>query len=155
MRIGLSQDELAAIGGVTRRTQHAYESDNSGRGPDANYLLAAREAGVDVVYVLTGEHVKTQSSDAFPFSEDEREIVRKYRLLNEGGKGAVEAMINGYLVTGTFTESGKAAKRIPRLASNRAAAMDSETLELVRRALDDQRQRGETRAKKRPGKAKA
>jgi transcriptional regulator with XRE-family HTH domain len=146
LRLGLSQDEFAAVGGVTRRTQTAYESD--GRAPDANYLLALRGLGVDVIYVLTGDHLPAGSDAFVALNDDEREILRKYRLLNEAGKGAVEAAMNGYIMAGEFTTSGEPDKRVPRLAANRAAAMDEQTFELVRRAQEDQRRREEERAKR-------
>jgi transcriptional regulator with XRE-family HTH domain len=151
VRIGLSQEELAAVGGLRKQAQLNYESGS--RSPDANYLLALAEAGVDIVYVLKGERVVTDRN-AVVLNEDEREILRKYRLLNEAGKGSVEAAMNGYLLAGVFTKSGKPETRVPRLAVNRAAAMDAETADLLLRATDDQRQGGETPAKKRSKKTK-
>lgn len=52
-RLSMSQTELAAIGGVGKTTQINYEKGV--RSPDASYLAAVAEAGVDVLYVLTGE----------------------------------------------------------------------------------------------------
>ena len=52
-RLGLSQDALCQIGGVQRRAQVNYEADE--RQPDAAYLAAVAAAGVDVLYVLTGQ----------------------------------------------------------------------------------------------------
>lgn len=53
-RLGLSQAELAGHGGVARTTQHIYESDI--RAPDVTYLERIRGAGVDVAYLVLGEH---------------------------------------------------------------------------------------------------
>lgn len=53
LHLGLSQDAFAKKLGVHRRSQGNYES--GAREPDAAYLEAAFKAGVDVVYVLTGE----------------------------------------------------------------------------------------------------
>lgn len=145
-RLSLSQDEVAAVAGVARRTQTAYESDE--RPPDARYLIAVRALGVDIFYVLTDERLPTDEPDPGATTDDEREVLRKYRLLNEAGKGAVEALMNGYLMAGEFTRSGKPSKRVPRLAANRAAAMAEETADVVRRALDEQRERADTHAKK-------
>jgi transcriptional regulator with XRE-family HTH domain len=139
----LSQDEVAAVAGVARRTQTAYESDE--RAPDAGYLIAVRALGIDIFYVLTNERSSTEEPDPSAMTEDEREVLRKYRQLTEAGKGAVEALMNGYLMTGEFTRSGKPSKRVPRLAANRAAAMAEETAGVVRRALDEQRQRAKKR----------
>lgn len=146
-RLSLSQDEVAAVAGVARRTQTAYESDE--RAPDAHYLTAVRALGVDILYVLTNERMSAGQPEPGDMTEDEREVLRKYRLLNEAGKGAVEALMNGYLIAGEFTQSGKPSKRVPRLAANRAAAMTEETADVVRRAMEEQRERGQPRAKKR------
>nr|WP_300309241.1 helix-turn-helix transcriptional regulator [Halomonas sp.] len=51
--MAMSQTELAAIGGVGKTTQINYEKGT--RSPDTNYLTAVAEAGVDVLYVITGE----------------------------------------------------------------------------------------------------
>ena len=107
------------------------------RSPDASYLLALESAGVDIVYVLTGRRVVTDSA-AVILDEGEQEILRKYRKLNEAGKGAVEALMNGYLFAGVFTKTGKPTKSVRPLAHDRAAAMNSETMERTRRALGEQ-----------------
>ena len=135
IRIGLSQDDLAAVGGLRKQAQLNYES--GARSPDAAYLLALHAAGVDIVYVLTGRRVVTDSS-AVILNDDEQEILRKYRKLNEAGKGAVEALMNGYLFAGVFTKSGKPTKGVRPLASKRAAAMNSGTAEQVGRASGEQ-----------------
>ena len=51
-RLGLNQEELGQRGGVNRNTQGKYEK--SERSPDAAYLAAVAECGVDVLYVVTG-----------------------------------------------------------------------------------------------------
>lgn len=53
-RLGLSQPKLAELCGVTMRSQRNYEKDE--RQPDALYLAALATAGVDVLYVITGQH---------------------------------------------------------------------------------------------------
>jgi len=52
-RLGQSQQQLADACGVTMRSQRNYEKGE--RQPDASYLAAAATAGVDVLYVLTGQ----------------------------------------------------------------------------------------------------
>jgi transcriptional regulator with XRE-family HTH domain len=52
-RLGLSQEALGARGGVATNAQGNYEGDK--RTPDANYLAGVSAAGVDVLYVLTGQ----------------------------------------------------------------------------------------------------
>jgi len=53
-RLGLSQQALAELCGVTARSQRNYESGE--RLPDAAYLAALAAAGVDVGHVLHGQH---------------------------------------------------------------------------------------------------
>lgn len=52
-RIGMSQHLLAVKAGISRMSQVNYESGK--RSPDANYLLAVSEAGLDVGFVITGK----------------------------------------------------------------------------------------------------
>ncbi|MFY4004711.1 helix-turn-helix domain-containing protein [Achromobacter denitrificans] len=51
-RLGLNQTEFGLLGGVQKRSQINYESGE--RVPDATYLAAMAQGGVDVMYVLTG-----------------------------------------------------------------------------------------------------
>lgn len=60
-RLGLSQVAFGELGGVQKVAQINYEKDK--RKPDAEYLAAIAAAGVDVLYVLTGQllnHPKSQ-----------------------------------------------------------------------------------------------
>ncbi len=65
-RTGLSQTEFAAIAdragvaGATRQSQSLYEKGK--RMPDAGYLAAIAVAGVDVLYVLTGQRSNSPTS---------------------------------------------------------------------------------------------
>jgi transcriptional regulator with XRE-family HTH domain len=51
-RLGLTQADLAAVTGITRRTQINYESGQ--RAPDAAYLDAVDRKGIDTLFVVTG-----------------------------------------------------------------------------------------------------
>ncbi len=53
-RLGLTQDEFSAAAGSKRRTLVDWEKGVSS--PTAVQLAALRTAGVDVTYVITGEH---------------------------------------------------------------------------------------------------
>ncbi|WP_017255861.1 transcriptional regulator [Pseudomonas tolaasii] len=53
LRLTLSQRALGEAGGVEANAQRHYE--DTSRSPKANYLAAIAAAGVDVLYVLTGE----------------------------------------------------------------------------------------------------
>jgi transcriptional regulator with XRE-family HTH domain len=52
IRLGLSQDRMAGLGRVAKRTYCNYESGL--REPGAAFLEAMAAAGADVLYVLTG-----------------------------------------------------------------------------------------------------
>lgn len=52
-RLGLSQTDLGAAGGVGKTTQINYEKGSGS--PDARYLAAAADLGIDVLYIVTGE----------------------------------------------------------------------------------------------------
>ncbi|EPJ88061.1 helix-turn-helix domain-containing protein [Pseudomonas sp. CFII64] len=51
-RLDLSQQELGAIGGIEANAQGLYERGK--RFPNAGYLGAVAQAGVDVLFVITG-----------------------------------------------------------------------------------------------------
>ncbi|WP_186193164.1 transcriptional regulator [Burkholderia gladioli] len=130
LRLGLSQAEFAALGGLKHKTQLNYEADTSS--PDANYLLALRENGVDIWYVLTGEITQTA------LVQDEAELLEDFRRLNDSGKASVQMYIVGCLKTAALVlqgEGGGPERRVRRLAENRRAALDQRTAENVDRAV--------------------
>ena len=86
-RLGLNQEKFAVLGGVKKDTQLNYE--NGSRKPDSDYLGAIAAAGVDVLYLLTGEF----ASSVLP--EDEKELLSGYRGLDIRGKAGVLGMIDG------------------------------------------------------------
>lgn len=81
-RLGLNQEKFGAIGSVHRNSQADYESDRVA--PDTNYLVRLAEAGVDVIYVVTGQRAaenislsEAQMLDAFrTLSPARQELVR-------------------------------------------------------------------------------
>ncbi|MCC8379539.1 helix-turn-helix domain-containing protein [Xenorhabdus sp. PB30.3] len=72
----LNQTEFAALIGCSRGTQAYYERDE--RVPDANYLAALVNLGIDVMYVLTG--IK---SDLPKITVEEQKLIEHYRTMNE------------------------------------------------------------------------
>ncbi|TDF86312.1 helix-turn-helix domain-containing protein [Pseudomonas sp. H9] len=82
--IGLNQTDMAGQCGVTKNTQLAYEKGE--RSPDANYLAAAAEKGVDVLYVVTGER-RPQRVDSI--TADEADFLEFYRLVSESDKNVL------------------------------------------------------------------
>lgn len=53
VRLGLNQDDFAALAGVQRRAQGSYERGQ--RLPDAGYLASIAQHGADVQFILTGQ----------------------------------------------------------------------------------------------------
>lgn len=61
-RLGLSQNAIAKIGGVSRETQINYEKKEGGSTPNCVYLTRVMEKGLDVMFVLTGKRASTDWS---------------------------------------------------------------------------------------------
>ncbi|TRX75326.1 helix-turn-helix domain-containing protein [Pseudomonas mangiferae] len=78
LRLGYNQSEFAAAGGVTKNSQFNYEKGD--RSPDAGYLAAIADIGVDVYYVVTGRRVPLQA-DAL--NEEETQMVGYMRRLRD------------------------------------------------------------------------
>jgi transcriptional regulator with XRE-family HTH domain len=79
-RLGLSQTEFAAMGGVNRNAQGNYELGK--RQPDALYLSLVAAHGVDVQFVVTG-------IAAAPIKGDEADLLRRYRAASPELRAAV------------------------------------------------------------------
>ncbi|MBD9483883.1 helix-turn-helix transcriptional regulator [Pseudomonas sp. PDM14] len=75
-RLGFSQTDLGAAGGVGKTTQINYEKGNGS--PDAFYLAAVARLGVDVLYVVTGERRPVAAES---FTASEAALVDHYRKL--------------------------------------------------------------------------
>jgi transcriptional regulator with XRE-family HTH domain len=88
LRLGLSQTELGAAGGKGKTTQINYEKGAGS--PDAEFLAAAAEKGVDVLYVVTGRRTPEASSS---FNGDEIALVEHYRQLPEGDRQHTHKMV--------------------------------------------------------------
>ncbi|MDN2671419.1 helix-turn-helix domain-containing protein [Janthinobacterium sp. SUN026] len=86
-RLGMNQEDFAAVGGLKRRAQTLYEQDE--RAPDALYLRALAGIGVDVHYILTGERLQSA------VTSDERELLDGYRSMDVRGRAGVLGMIGG------------------------------------------------------------
>ncbi len=89
LRLGLSQVDFGGITRVSKTTQFNYESGD--RSPDANYLMMAANAGVDVMYVLTG--VRT-AGDAAKLSPRETLLLDHFNKLSEEDRCAIERLIS-------------------------------------------------------------
>ncbi|HIE2486079.1 TPA: helix-turn-helix domain-containing protein [Pseudomonas aeruginosa] len=93
-RLGLNQTDFAEIGGIQKRAQINYEKDE--RHPDAAYLAAITEAGVDVLYVLVGQRqVGVTSPPAqeqeVPLTPEERALLENFRHCSPDTRAAIKA----------------------------------------------------------------
>lgn len=79
LRLGLTQAEMAEIGGVKRTSQHIYESDI--RVPDLNYLMRTRDAGADLGYLVLGVRQPTQGEGVMTISHSALSNI--YRVVDE------------------------------------------------------------------------
>lgn len=88
-RVGLTQAELAAAGNVIIRTQINYEQGK--RVPDAEYLAGIMGAGIDVLYVISGQ--RTPKGDA-PLTDDAARLVKNYNQVDSTGKTAAQQLLS-------------------------------------------------------------
>lgn len=85
--MGLNQADFGQIGGVAKTTQLNYEKNE--RVPDAAYLAAVAAAGVDVLYVLTGQRTPSREEG---LSVKEEVVLQNFRSLSEGDQKAVQRL---------------------------------------------------------------
>lgn len=84
-RLGFNQTDLATLGGVGKTTQINYEKGNGS--PDAAYLAAVAEKGVDVLYVVTGERCLTSAEGVSP---EEADLVMAFRSMSEAERSVLQ-----------------------------------------------------------------
>ena len=84
-RLALSQEEFAALGSASKRTQAAWEKGD--QVPNAEFLALVAGHGVDVLYVVTGQRALPIEST---LSTDERELLANYEAADEVGKAFIE-----------------------------------------------------------------
>jgi len=87
-RLGMSQPAFAAIAQTTKQTLFSWESGKTA--PDGFQLAALAAAGVDVLYVLTGQ-VNQQAADAPALSPRHRFLLENYDQMGEEGKRIIDA----------------------------------------------------------------
>lgn len=88
-KIGLNQTQLGEIAGVGKTTQLKYEKGSSF--PDASYLAAVSEVGVDILYVVTGRRT---TAPVEALSVREQTVVYNFRALPEDDKAALQRLSN-------------------------------------------------------------
>lgn len=95
-RLDLSQSDLASAGGVSLRTQAAWEKGD--QSPNADYLVAVSGLGVDVQFVLTGRYTWEMPSggeggDQALLSRDEQALIKAYNGLQDKAKATVKDLM--------------------------------------------------------------
>lgn len=119
-RLKLSQTELAELAQVTKQSVFAYEKGN--RKPDAAFLEAAANAGMDMSYLFTGER-----SGVDPVSAEDRRLLDLFRhatpamrqaalvLLATGtGMGGTNINISGNGANAVAVNGGTATVEAPK-----------------------------------------
>lgn len=76
----LTQEQFAAIGGVSRVSQHLYEND--ARCPDTGYLSKLAEHGIDVGKLLMPERVERRTPDR-------SELLKAFRIVDQVARDAL------------------------------------------------------------------
>ncbi|WP_339495380.1 helix-turn-helix domain-containing protein [Pseudomonas sp. RA_105y_Pfl2_P56] len=86
---GLTQDQIAEVLGISKRTQANYEAGSSDA--PAWYLSKVmREPGFDVHYILSGQ--RTTATEA-SLSEVENLLVTQYRAITPGDQEAIRRFL--------------------------------------------------------------
>ncbi len=83
-RLNLTQPEFASIAGTSKQTLFSWETGKTS--PDAQQMAALAAAGVDVLYVLTGN----RSPASLGLSEREAKLLDNYRALAEEDRAAIQ-----------------------------------------------------------------
>lgn len=86
-RLGFNQTEFAAEAGASKNSQYNYEKGVSS--PDASYLAAVAEKGVDVLYVVTGERKPTSLES---ITAEEAQLNVYYRTMADADRQSLMRM---------------------------------------------------------------
>ena len=90
-RLNLNQEQFANIVGVSKRTLASYESGSREAG--SVLLNLAAGAGVDVLYVVTGQRLPVAERTLLI---EELEMVAHVRGLGEEDRGAVKRLLRAF-----------------------------------------------------------
>lgn len=90
-RLGFSQTEFSAVAGASKNSQYNYEKGD--RSPDANYLAAVADKGVDILYVVTGER-KPQAADSIP--AEALEFIGVYEQVTDADRQVLLRMASAF-----------------------------------------------------------
>lgn len=106
--LGLSQQAIAEMCGVTARSQRNYESGE--RMPDAAYLSAIAAAGADVRYILTG---RRDGPAPVVLSAEEQTMVAYMREATpQLRKAALGVLLSGSAGGGNYSQQNSGANAV-------------------------------------------
>lgn len=88
-RLGLSQPKFAAIVGATKQTLFSWESGKTA--PDGFQMEAFAAAGVDVLYVLTGQRSRPLPPAA-ALDPDIKTLIDDYEGADDEGKKIIRGV---------------------------------------------------------------
>jgi transcriptional regulator with XRE-family HTH domain len=100
-RLGLNQAQLAELAATSNVAQSRYETGD--RSPDWEYLSRVADAGVDVLYVLTGQR------DTSNLEAVEADLVRRFREAPEAVRAAALAALSAGTSSGKYQQDLKGA----------------------------------------------
>ncbi len=101
VRMGMSQTEFAEVAGLIRKTLYGYECGE--RFPDAVALAKWADAGVDVMYVLTGNRAVSQQERVSPkapaapsLSDSDRVLLRDFHAAPAQVQAGVKTTLGAF-----------------------------------------------------------
>ena len=97
-RLGFSQTEFSAVAGASKNSQYNYEKGE--RSPDANYLAAVADKGVDILYVVTGER-KPKAADSI--SVEALEFIGVFEQVGDADRQVLLRMASAFASVATTT----------------------------------------------------
>lgn len=106
-RLDLSQEKFGSLGGVKKLAQINYEKGE--RHPDSQYLAAIAAAGVDVLYILTGQRTQEAHTTGAKLEPDEEILLDNYRNSPADAKAAIKAASDAFARPTSGAKRNKAA----------------------------------------------
>lgn len=107
-RLGFNQADFAALAGATRKTLFNWESGAAS--PNAAALAAWAEAGLDVLYVVTGQRAGGAATAPAPaLAPDEEILLDNYRNCPPDARAAIKTTSDALARVACGCKHGKAA----------------------------------------------
>ena len=92
-RLGFSQTAFAALAGASKHSQINWEKGVAS--PNASALAAWVLAGLDVLYVVTGQRAPV-TPDSLKMAPDEKIMLDNYRHAPDGVKSGVKTTLGAF-----------------------------------------------------------